>query len=79
MALGIAFVILLALAISFFVGSAYLIAINGSPVISPSGKIIPPWVQGADGLAASAVGFLIGWMLGMLTWMRIWAASNRGM
>lgn len=78
MALGIALTILLALAVSFVVGTAYVVAIKGSPLFSASGSVIPPWLRGADGFAASAVGFVIGAILGMLTWRPIWRANLVG-
>ncbi|GAU80246.1 hypothetical protein [Bosea sp. BIWAKO-01] len=78
MALGIALTILLALAVSFSVGAAYVVAVKGLPLFSTSGSIIPPWFQGGDGFAASTVGFVIGAALGMLTWRPIWRASLAG-
>ena len=77
MALGIALTILLALAVSFGAGAAYVVAIKGWPLFSASGQIIPPWLWGGDVLAVSAVGFVIGAILGMLTWRPIWRANIR--
>ena len=75
MVLVIALTILLALAVSFGVGAVYVVAIKGWPLFSASGHLIPPWLWGGDVLAASAVGFVIGAILGMLTWRPIWRAS----
>lgn len=77
MAVGIALTILFALAVSFGVGAAYVVAIKGLPLFSAGGHVIPPWLWGGDVLAASAVGFVIGAILGMLTWRPIWRANIR--
>jgi hypothetical protein len=77
MALGIALAILLALAGSFLIGSAYVLFVKRGALISTSGYLILPWTHGRDGLAFSALGFAIGGLLGMLTWKPIWIAGSR--
>jgi hypothetical protein len=77
MALGIALTILLALAIGIFTGSVYLMLIKGIWPIGSNGHWVIPWAQGPDGLAFTALGFVIGWSLGMLSWRAVWNASER--
>jgi len=76
MALGLVSTILLALAIGVFTGSAYLMLIKGVAPIDPNRNWVMPWAQGPDGLAFTALGFVVGWSFGMLTWRAIWKASD---
>jgi len=77
MALGIALAILLALGIGIFTGSAYLMLVKGIWPISPNGNWVIPRAQGPDGLAFTALGFVIGWLLAMLAWRAVWNTSER--
>lgn len=77
MALGIALAILMALVASFLIGSAYVLFVKRGTLTSADGYLILSWTHGRDGLAFSVLGFVIGGLLGMLTWKPIWGASSR--
>jgi hypothetical protein len=62
---------------SFLVGSAYVLFAQRGDPISTGGYLILPWTHGWDGLAFSGLGFVVGWILGMLTWKPIWIAGSR--
>lgn len=78
MALCIALALLLALAGCWLVGLTYVAIVKGASIAGPNGGVIFPWTFGADAMAFSALGLVLGWLLGMLAWKPIWSVSERG-
>lgn len=77
MAFCVAFALLLALAGCWLVGLLYVAVVKGAALVGPNGGIIFPWTFGADAMAFSGFGLVLGWLLGTLTWKPIWSISGR--
>lgn len=72
-----AFALLLAFTGCWLVGVLYVTIFKGVPIVGPNGGIIFPWTFGIDAMAFCAVGLVLGWLLGMLTWKSIWSISEQ--